>query len=1113
MPTADVKVVLGPARSGKTRHLLDGYLRALDELPPGAAMWIAPTWRAADAMRCQLTAQRGRAVLAPGITTFERLAESVLAHSDRPIRPLGRTLKRALLRRLVEEAESTGRLKRYATIARTDGFIDLLESFISDMKRLEIWPEQLAAKRHRRRSTAAKQKELAHLYAAYQECLNRYDYYDAEGRFWTARELLADGQQRPLERLQHVVVDAFADFTHTQHEILQLLAGRIRSLEISLPLDADLHIAGPTTSDVAQRRALFAKPLATLDQLRARHAELTIEPIERRAASDWPAIDRLERGLFAARQVSDAQQDVERIEITAAGQVHAEIKRVARRIKRLLLSGDEQSATLVRPSDVVVVFRNVEDVARRVQEVFDEYGIPCAIESPARLNAAPVITALRALLHLSVEDWPYRAVLAVLANERFQPEPFCTPSTRSATERTIRELQIPKGRRSLLARVARFASEAPEGDAPPEADNGQRDRRQRQEAAQALPWLEWLDAQLSGLPQRATAAGWSQALASLDCLHFANGPSADGEVRARGDSIDRAAWQKVQEILAALGALDQGAGSGQREFDQRELLRMLDDMARSESLVQTRDETDRVRILSAASARGLSIPYLFVASLSEHVFPQPPQAGRLLTDDEIDELIQLDLPLRHRTEHISDELLLFYEVVTRADRYLHLSYPALNAKAEPLLPSPYIQSVKDVLGPQLRITERHDLSPVPQDGAPLSLSEWRIVGVHDALAGKPDRLQNLLFADEAADLAASITSGFRLHDARNHREFSAYEGLLTVHAHGALKQSFGADHVWSADQLARYGYCPFRFFAESILSLEPLPQLELATDPLRRGSVAHEVLAAIHRRANETSGGPASVLSIDADEFNRWLRGELAGRLSSREETPSVGDTRRYIERRELERDLLDYSSQHARYDTKLPELDEALAPAHFEVSFGLSPENDDDDLSTSTPLRLKSGDDEILVGGRIDRLDVGRRAGHIVFNVIDYKTGRSIDSKRDAARTQNALQLRLYAVAASEVLFTDGEAELSAAGYWRIAAKKSPGFSPAGASATPLAKLRDALAAEVGALVSGVRLGEFPVVCADEKCTANCELRTICRVGAVRVLEKQWRPPTTTSN
>jgi hypothetical protein len=40
---------------------------------------------------------------------------------------------------------------------------------------------------------------------------------------------------------------------------------------------------------------------------------------------------------------------------------------------------------------------------------------------------------------------------------------------------------------------------------------------------------------------------------------------------------------------------------------------------------------------------------------------------------------------------------------------------------------------------------------------------------------------------------------------------------------------------------------------------------------------------------------------------------------------------------------------------------------------------------------------------------------------------------------------------------------------------------------------------------VRGIRGGSFPVFSGDKKCTGLCAYSTVCRIGQIRSLNKQW--------
>ena len=125
------------------------------------------------------------------------------------------------------------------------------------------------------------------------------------------------------------------------------------------------------------------------------------------------------------------------------------------------------------------------------------------------------------------------------------------------------------------------------------------------------------------------------------------------------------------------------------ELDRRAAFEALLDIVASDRVGHSGDESGYVRVLSAESVRSLRIPYLFLAGLSEKAFPPPDREDRLYSEAEYLRLIDAGLPLVARTERTREEMLLFYEAVTRATKRLYLSYPALDEAAQPLLPSPF----------------------------------------------------------------------------------------------------------------------------------------------------------------------------------------------------------------------------------------------------------------------------------------------------------------------------------------------------------------------------------------------------------------------------------------
>ncbi len=1102
-----ITVVAGPARCGKTARLLDRYREILNQQPIGSALWLSPTHRSAATIRQLVLADAMPGCFSPNCLTFEQYASRVLDASEIKARPLSLSLMRQILARLIDEALERGRLRYFAPIARTPGLLDLLVQFIQELKRLEIWPDELAAAGGQH--ATAKDRELCYLYGRYQEVLTEHDLYDAQGRFWSARAVLRDGQRRPFQRLRHVFVDGFTDFTRTEHEILEILAGRVDSLTISLPLQRD-----------TRRNDLFAKSAKTLCDLQRRHPAITVQDMPRLAAS-WPAMAHLEEHLFANPRHAVPARDATGLEIIAAGGATHEIELLAWRIKKLLTLGDaDGGGGPVRPGDILVVFRSLAASADLVREIFGQFGIPIAIGSGATLDRAPIMSALAAWLRLDLEDWPYRQLLAVLVHNYFRPKwpEWQQGQAVVAAEGLAHALQIPAGRAELLAGAERMSKRAFDKHARP------RDQRQSlpRLAETALPLLARMAQALDALPQRATPSAWAAAVTILaEELGFFDA----AEIVEPGR--DRAAWQQLTSALQASEQLSNWIGQESCELSRREFFDRFQELLRSEPLSRVHEETGRVRVLPAESARNLSTPYVFLAGLSEKAFPTSQREDCITSEAETRQLVAAGLPLVSPAERSRFEMLLFYEMVTRATRRLVLSYPALDPAAQPLSPSPYLYEVEHACGPnRIQKTDQPDLSCVPAFDDAWSPRDFRVLAVAQALAGDASLLAELPRHPATLPAAENLVAGLQASEARQRgASFGVFEGMLSsAEAGRVLRDRYGPQRCWSPSELEQYASCPYQYFLSRVLHLEPLDEPALEVDYLGRGQMLHWLLSSLHRELNR-GGGRRSPSELSPEAFLATVEVLLDTWLQKMRGDQALENGLLEIDARQVAAWLADYYRQHSQYDEKWRQWSAPLRPAHFEVAFGPSryggesrqedaESEDEDTLSTRKPLELDCGSETIRFSGRIDRIDLGAVAGQAVFTIVDYKSHASQRTRAEAIGEGYSLQLPLYALAAQELLVQQQALPYRAA-YWHVAGsgyREVIQFASDAAGQLTINpdwdSLQSQLRRRVHSLVEGIRGGEFPMHSVDEKCTSRCPYSTVCRVNQVRALGKTWEAP-----
>jgi ATP-dependent helicase/DNAse subunit B len=528
-----------------------------------------------------------------------------------------------------------------------------------------------------------------------------------------------------------------------------------------------------------------------------------------------------------------------------------------------------------------------------------------------------------------------------------------------------------------------------------------------------------------------------------------------------------------------------------------------------------------VRVLSAATARTIEAKHLYLAGMSEQAFPSAERPGRLYSESDYrffaraadQALAAAKLPEVQRS---AEEMLLFYEVLTRASERLTISYPALDDKAQALPPSPYVTEVERAVAPAAVTHRRAERpSPLPPEGLPLSAADWRIRAVHEALAGNLNLLAGL-FQSGATGPASALEAGLRTIAARSRREgFSPAEGLLESDAvRQKLARRFGSEHLWSPSQWETYAVCPYRFFLDDVLGLEPLGELVLETDHRRRGTLVHRLLAEFHRRAPEIFGSREHLSQHDVAKFVTEFENVLEALVRA---TPHYGVEAALVEldRRQIVEWGPRYHAEHGKYDAAWSQLDAPLAPTYLEWRFG-PPRSDEsefeDPRSTAEPFLLDVGKELIRITGRVDRIDVGQSAGRSVYSVIDYKSGRRPSLSKEKIATGQRLQPALYVMAAQALLFADEAATPLYAGYWSmtngVSVNARFSLHCSQDQQTPSDEwesLRGEVVEQIGHFVRDIRQGNFPVSSRDDDCTSRCEFATVCRIGQVRSLGKQW--------
>jgi ATP-dependent helicase/nuclease subunit B len=455
------------------------------------------------------------------------------------------------------------------------------------------------------------------------------------------------------------------------------------------------------------------------------------------------------------------------------------------------------------------------------------------------------------------------------------------------------------------------------------------------------------------------------------------------------------------------------------------------------------------------------------------------------------------------------EMLLFYQLVTRPRRRLTLSYPAVDQRGQPLLPGSFLNAVADSFTAEaIPLLRRTMLIEGFDRDRPLSPAEWRVQVAREYAERGHWRIEHTTpMLANLADAAEVVRH--RFHE----REFTPYDGQFrdpTIVS--AVHQLFRPERVFSPTALEDYAACPFRFFLRHVLRLEPLEEPREEIEVTRRGQAFHRALSRLHRDLRQ-QGIHQPAEPVDAavlEKLQEAIREDI-----DRASGPAAKALWQ-IEGQRMLRVGGRYRQQWQDFVADWQKHELHPQPVHFEVDFGMPPNPNHPPapgaLVFPEPLVIRSGDIEVRISGRIDRVDLVELDGEVGFWIIDYKTGRASSYTSSALTAFHKLQLTLYALAVEEVLLKGTTARPLGLAYWLVADTGPKVVLPVERNKsiwlTETEKWRDIrqqLQELVAALAKNIRQGVFPLKPREDNCTETCDYGQMCRIAQGRAVDKAW--------
>lgn len=286
-------------------------------------------------------------------------------------------------------------LHYYARARTRPGFAQKLAEAISEIKSTGLDPEELAAWLDTQDAPHPKFRDLAALYAAYEEAMQG-QLADAQDK---EREMLSRLMDSELFKDHDIIVHGFDLLTQPLIRLLSPLALRARNLLVTLLMDRDTG-AIDAFAPVRNSAALFTRELQKLG------VPCQWDTAAGKERPRKPDLAHLKDQLLRIRQAA-YPGPVEGLRIFAGKTPHEEMRRAAQMMHTQLAAGMD-------PRDIAV-FMAQEAYAPMLRSVLTDYDIPHFVSVKEPILAQPLVRCLLdALTCIQAAAWRPQDVFSYL---------------------------------------------------------------------------------------------------------------------------------------------------------------------------------------------------------------------------------------------------------------------------------------------------------------------------------------------------------------------------------------------------------------------------------------------------------------------------------------------------------------------------------------------------------------------------------------------------------------------------------------------------------------------------------------------------------------------------
>lgn len=380
---------------------------------------------------------------------------------------------------------------------------------------------------------------------------------------------------------------------------------------------------------------------------------------------------------------------------------------------------------------------------------------------------------------------------------------------------------------------------------------------------------------------------------------------------------------------------------------------------------------------------------LFVLGANDMSFPAVPSPNPLLTDDEREFLNESGVHVAPKSANlISDAEFSVYAALTTAQKALFISYSISDESGGSLRPALCVGKLRRIF-PNLKLIHELDLL---EPSAEMTV------------ASKQSAYQYLLtrlFKIDTDEMAHSLYEALKKdpeYKAKLERahSYARFENKSDPLSKDTVKALYGNTLYGSASRFERFAACPFSFFVEYGLKAKERKVLKVEAPDI--GSLLHEVIELFSREVRARGLTFGNITKEEQEEMISRIIDEMFGAMYIK----NIYSKNRLLALKTRMKSLVSKSVWALCKHVSMGEFE----PTAFEIAF--------DKNGEMPPVTIPLPDGgEIVLTGRIDRIDTLSHEGKLYLKIIDYKSGAKRYSLSDIFNG-TTLQLAVYMLAAT---------------------------------------------------------------------------------------------------